>query len=292
MSMEYIIIYELIAVLLIVVLIGAVIWRDKSSEISDLKELNQSLMDQIEDMQRVLARQSKEKQAISSDYQDVEEAIHEQLDTAVGDSDANWQEMEKLVQGQKQIVDNLGSQLLSEEPDLSVMKKELGELQKQLEKSERKIRVQKKELSTSKNNIKTLKDKMRNLSQKVLSMGGLELSERRLRKDKERLRSRVDELKTKYQDQRLISKNLEQELKTSFRASEVQGMKDQLKQLEASLSRTEAEKAFIEQHFMELSEQGDPEKLQEELGRAKREIQLLEQTVLEMDSSESKNSDS
>jgi len=133
---------------------------------------------------------------------------------------------------------------------------------------------------------------MRKLSQRVLSMGGLEVSEGRLRKDKQRLMKRVDELKEKYEDQRLISKNLEQELKTSFRANEVQAMRDELKEAESQLTRMASEKKFIEQHFLELSEQGNPQALKEELERAKREIQLLEQTVLEMDVTDQKNSHS
>lgn len=292
MSVEYIVIAELIAVLIIVALISAVIWRDKTKEIKDLKELNQALMDQIESMQEVINDQAQENQAISDDYQDVDEAIQNQLDTTMDHADANWQEMERLLVEQKKIIGNIDNELSSDQPNFDVMKSEIKGLEKQLEKSERKIRVQKKELSTSKNNIKTLKEKMRNLSQRVLSMGGLEISERRLRKDKDRLKARVEELKAKYEDQRLISKNLEQELKTSFRASEVQAIRDDLKQAESKLARVESEKVFIEQHFMELSENGDPEELKDELARAKREIQLLEQTVLEMDSSEQQKDDS
>lgn len=292
MSIEYIVIYELIAVLIIVALISGIIWRDKSREIRDLTEFNQALLDQIETMQQVLESQKKEKEGISEDYEYVDEAIQTQLDIALDQTDTSWNEMERLVHEQKRMLSVIGSELTSDDPNLSVMKKEIKGLEKQLEKSERKVKVQKKELATSKNNVKELKQKMRKLSQRVLSMGGLEVSESRLRKDKQRLMKRVDELKEKYEDQRLISKNLEQELKTSFRANEVQAMRDELKEAEAQLTRMASEKKFIEQHFLELSEQGNPQDLKEELERAKREIQLLEQTVLEMDVTDQKNSHS
>ena len=80
-----------------------------------------------------------------------------------------------------------------------------------------------------------------------------------------------------------MARNLEDELKTSFRAGEVQAMKEELKDSEETLKRTMIEKAFIEQHFLELANNSDPVELDRELKRVKREMRQLEKGILDND---------
>ena len=285
MSFEYIVISELVAVLIIISMIGIVMWRDKSREIKDLRELNIDLVAQIDAMQAHIDARKANQDQLSESYHEVDSEIQEQLDHALDHVDKNWEEMERLLEEHKEAIGIIDQEISTSSPDLSRVKSEVRSLEKLLEKSERKVTVQKKELATSKNNVKKMKDKMAKLSQRILSMGGLEVSERRLKKDKKRLLDRIEDLKSKYEDQRLISRNLQDELKVSFRASEVQTLRDDLKTAEEALKRVESEKVCIEQHFLELSSNGDAEELKEQLGRAAREIELLEQTVIELDQS-------
>jgi len=283
MSLEYILILELASVIVIITVIALIIWRDKKNEILALKDINDELLVQVASLQSHIEALNGQLVQVQGETILIEAEMEDALTDDEVAFESGWAEMEQLAESQKSHVLKLSEELQNQTLDLKTMESELALLKKSLEKSERRIRVQKKELDTSKNNLKEAKDKLKHVSQKVLSMGGLEISERRLKKDKDRLQGKIDDLKKKFEDQKIISKKLEDELRVSYRASEVQEMKDELRSIEEKLKRVSTEKAFIETHFQALVEQGDPDDLRKELERAHREIQLLEQTVLEMD---------
>jgi ribosomal protein S20 len=95
------------------------------------------------------------------------------------------------------------------------------------------------------------------------------------------LAGRIDEIKVKYNNQKILVRNLRNKLKTSFKASEVEVMKYDLKNTEEELKRTIIERSFIEQHFLELVNNDDPEELNRELKRVHREIKQLEKSILD-----------
>jgi len=183
------------------------------------------------------------------------------------------------------LVDGLQAKLdASSELDKPYIEEELKALKKSLDESKHKVLVQKNELKTTKRYLKDLKEKVRNLSKKVLSMSGLEIREKRLLRDKMKLKEKFDEVKSKYENKLLSNKKLELELRTSFRAEEVQAIKDELKVSEEALVRAMNEKQFIEQEYLSLDKNSlSQQEFKVELERAKREIKLLEATVLEMD---------
>ncbi len=193
--------------------------------------------------------------------------------------------MEYMLKKQDALVEDLQAKLDSPfELDKPYLEKELKTLKKSLENSQRKTQNQKNELTTAKRNLKSLREKVRDLSKKVLSMSSLEIREKRLLRDKMKLKEKFDEVKSKYENKLISNKKLELELRTSFRAEEVQAIKDELKTSEEALARAMSEKQFIEQEYLSLDKNSlSHQELTMELERATREIKLLESTVVDMD---------
>ncbi len=291
MDTAYIVITELIAVIIIMAAIGFVVIRDKKSEIVDLKEVNDSLMQKIEELQELVREHREGEQEIADGFFEVGQDISQGIDGILDSTADEWSEMERIGDEQlaslkhmRELIDL--SEEFDQELDVASLKARIKDLERSLERAVRRAKIQKRELDTAKNNSKLLKDKVNELSRRILSMGALEIREKRLQRDKERLKNRLAEMKNKYETQKGIATNLKSELKTSFRASEVNNLKDELKSAEDELQRTLAEKKFIESHFVSLDEIAkDGEDMRMELDRARREIQTLEQTVIEMDKS-------
>ncbi len=285
MTTEYMVILELITVLIIIVLISVVLWRDKNSLIIELTLINEGLLAQIDALEAQINEHKEAESVISKGFNEVTGDMDQCLSQVVEDSEENWMQMEYLLGKQDTIVNDLQEKLDSPfELDKKYLEKELKNLKKSFEKSQRKILVQKNELKTAKRNIKTLKEKLANLSKKVLSMSGLEIREKRLLRDKMKLKEKFDEVKRKYESKLMSNKKLEMDLKTSFRAEEVQAIKDELKTSEEALSRAISEKQFLEQEYLSLDRNTlSQEDLATKLERATREIELLENTVVDMD---------
>lgn len=291
MDTAYIVITELIAVIIIMAAIGFVVIRDKKSEIVDLKEVNDSLMQKIEELQELVREHREGEQEIADGFFEVGQDISQGIDGILDSTADEWSEMERIGDEQlaslkhmRELIDL--SEEFDQELDVASLKARIKDLERSLERAVRRAKIQKRELDTAKNNSKLLKDKVNELSRRILSMGALEIREKRLQRDKERLKNRLAEMRNKYETQKGIATNLKSELKTSFRASEVNNLKDELKSAEDELQRTLAEKKFIESHFVSLDEIAkDGEDMRMELDRARREIQTLEQTVIEMDKS-------
>lgn len=283
MSTELIIILELIAVLVIVLLVSVVVWRDKTSEAAELREVNQALMSQLEQMQGVLDGKNETHEKVAESFQDLDDELDEQVTTTLDNANANLGDMEKLVIEHRGILTELDGFLNQSEPDVNNARLEIDKLKALLATTEKGILEYKARLSKSETSVKSLKGNMRELSKQILTMNSLEVSEGRLKRDKTRLMDRMSKLEDKYENEKILSKNLEKELKTSFKAGEVQAMKDDLTNTEEQLKRTMIEKAFIEQHFLELANNADPEELDRELKRVKREMRQLEKGILDSD---------
>lgn len=285
MKTEYLVILELVVVLIIFVTVGALLWREKRLEIHDLSQLNEALVAQIDALQNHIDDHQAASDDASNDFHDVDLQLDEHLCHVFDDTEASWDEMEILINEKHQLMSELKALCEQQEPLDSVeINKQLASLTALLEKSERKVRVQKNELKSSKKNIQELKEKLRKLSKKVLRMGKGDIRESRLARDKQRLTERFEKIKEKYDDQQILTRNLKSELKTSFRAEEVVAMREELALSEDALSRALTEKQFIEDHFLKMDkDQTDQDEMITELQRAKREIQLLEKTVIDMD---------
>lgn len=283
MSTELIIILELIAVLVIVLLVSVVVWRDKTSEATELREVNQALMSQLEQMQGVLDGKNETHEKVAESFQDLDDELDEQVTTTLDNANANLGDMEKLVIEHRGILTELDGFLNQSEPDVSNARLEIDKLKALLATTEKGILDYKARLNQSETSVKSLKGNMRELSKQILTMNSLEASEGRLKRDKTRLMDRMSKLEDKYENEKILAKNLEKELKTSFKAGEVQAMKDDLRNTEEQLKRTMIEKAFIEQHFLELANNADPEELDRELKRVKREMRQLEKGILDSD---------
>jgi len=191
--------------------------------------------------------------------------------------------MEKLVIEHRGILTELDGFLSQSDPDVGSARLEIDKLKALLATTEKGILEYKARLNKSETSVKSLKGNMRELSKQILTMNSLEVSEGRLKRDKTRLMDRMSKLEDKYENEKVLAKNLENELKTSFKAGEVQAMKDDLRNTEEQLKRTMIEKAFIEQHFLELANNADPEELDRELKRVKREMRQLEKGILDSD---------
>jgi chromosome segregation ATPase len=283
MSTELIIILELIAVLVIVLLVSVVVWRDKTSEASELREVNQALMSQLEQMQGVLDGKNETHEKVAESFQDLDDELDEQVTTTLDNANANLGDMEKLVIEHRGILTELDGFLSQSDPDVGSARLEIDKLKALLATTEKGILEYKARLNKSETSVKSLKGNMRELSKQILTMNSLEVSEGRLKRDKTRLMDRMSKLEDKYENEKVLAKNLENELKTSFKAGEVQAMKDDLRNTEEQLKRTMIEKAFIEQHFLELANNADPEELDRELKRVKREMRQLEKGILDSD---------
>lgn len=283
MSTELIIILELIAVLVIVLLVSVVVWRDKTSEASELREVNQALMSQLEQMQGVLDGKNETHEKVAESFQDLDDELDEQVTTTLDNANANLGDMEKLVIEHRGILTELDGFLRQSDPDVGSARLEIDKLKALLATTEKGILEYKARLNKSETSVKSLKGNMRELSKQILTMNSLEVSEGRLKRDKTRLMDRMSKLEDKYENEKVLAKNLENELKTSFKAGEVQAMKDDLRNTEEQLKRTMIEKAFIEQHFLELANNADPEELDRELKRVKREMRQLEKGILDSD---------
>lgn len=283
MSTELIIILELLAVLVIVLLVSVVLWRDKSHEVRELREVNEALIAQLEQMQAVIDGKNKSHEDVAEKFQDLDDELDTQVTSTLDTANTNLGQMERLVLEHRGVLTELDYFLNQTEPDVSSARQEIDKLKTLLGVTEKEIYSQKELLTNSESNVKSLKGKMRELSKQILTMNSLEISEGRLKRDKTRLMDRMTELEDKYESQKIISRNLENELKTSFKAGEVQAMKEELAQSEETLKRTMVEKAFIEQHFLELANNADPAELDKELKRVKREMRQLEKGILDIE---------
>ncbi|MFT6326897.1 MAG: chromosome segregation ATPase [Bermanella sp.] len=281
MSIELIVILELIAVLIIVLFVGFVIWRDKSSEITDLRDINQALITQLEQMQGVLDAKKVNQELVNEGFHELEDELSEQVNESLDEANTNIGRMEEIVNEHKDALNQLEMLLNEPDPDIQKLKTEIKKLKRLLGNTETEIEFNRKALGVAETNMNSMKKRARELSKQVISMNTLEASEDRLKREKTRLNDRMNDLKDKYDNQILIAKNLENELKTSFSASEVQSMKTDLENTEEELRRTVMEKAFIEQHFLELANNDDPEELNRELKRVQREIKQLEKSILD-----------
>ena len=283
MSTELIIILELLAVLVIVLLVSVVLWRDKSHEVIELREVNEALIAQLEQMQAVIDGKNKSHEDVAEKFQDLDDELDTQVTSTLDSANTNLGQMERLVLEHRGVLTELDYFLNQTDPDVSSARQEIDKLKALLGVTEKEIYSQKELLTHSESNVKSLKDKMRELSKQILTMNSLEISEGRLKRDKTRLMDRMTELEDKYESQKIIARNLENELKTSFKAGEVQAMKEELKHSEETLKRTMVEKALIEQHFLELANNADPAELDKELKRVKREMRQLEKGILDIE---------
>jgi hypothetical protein len=282
MTTEHMIILELVTVLVMVTMISLVLWRDKARVIAELSEVNDALIEQIEALESHSTEHKMAYLSASKGFESVEADIEDHLKQVLSSHEEDWSDMEALLEEQDKVVSSLreGADQWANKNIL----KELDTLTKLLEESKKKVASQKIEIASHNVKTKEMKVKIRELTKKALSIEGLEIRERRLVRDKKRIVAKFNEIKDKYEGQRAITRNLEKELKTSFRAEEVKAMRGELKENEDALKRALAEKNFIEQHFLELDENSDEEALLlSRLDRAKREIEMLEKTVLDMD---------
>lgn len=283
LTTELIIILELLAVLVIVSLISIVLFKDKKHEVNELKDINQALLAQLDQMQTLVDDKNASQDQVVEKFQDLDDELDSQMNATLDNANASLGDMERLILENRAVITDLDYYLNESEPDIKSAKVDIKKLKDLLASTEKEILNQKDQLNHSKTDVKTLKEKMRDLSKKILTMNSLEVSEGRLKRDKSRLMDKMAELKEKYESQKIMARNLEDELKTSFRAGEVQAMKEELKDSEETLKRTMIEKAFIEQHFLELANNSDPDELDRELKRVKREMRQLEQGILDKD---------
>ncbi len=250
-------------------------------------------MSQIEALESHINEHKQAEATISKGFSEVSNDIDDCLSHVLDDSQENWMEMEYLVGKQDMLVAEIQGKIDSASDfDKSVLETDLKALRNLFSKSERKVLVQKNEINTAKRNVKNLKAKVADLSKKVLSMSGLEIREKRLLRERTKLKEKFEEVKNKYENQRIVARKLENQLKTSFRAEEVQAIRDELKRSEDELKRVNTEKTFIEQHFISLEKDTSTnDDLIDRLDRACREIELLENTVMDMDKESKKNDD-
>ncbi|NVK36625.1 MAG: hypothetical protein HWE18_01755 [Gammaproteobacteria bacterium] len=282
MNTEMLIIIHLAMVLLTVTVLSIAVWRKKSEEINELDDVNQALLSQIEELQALNDDRSVLQEQVSEDFQDLDDTVEVEFNENLEYTQENINELTELVKENQHLIQETEGFLKDKQPDIEAALQELIKLKALLNTAEKSIDKHKKKFKKSEENSKELKAKVRTLSKKILTLGSLEVSEGRLKKDKTRLMERIAQLKDKYESQKVIEKNLKNELKTSFRASEVQAMRENLKQTEEKLKQTMIEKAFIEQHFLELAHDQDPAELDKELKRVKRELKQLEKGIIDM----------
>ncbi len=274
--------------MVVIIAVGVVIWRDKKSEIKELTEVNEALVRQLEEMQSLVGEHSQGNEDVANHLAALSKQVHLEVDTMVNDAGAMWVEMETLADEQLVQIKTI-QELAADEAALDIvqLQKHIKELEKSLSIAQKKASRQAKDLNKSRDTAKELKDKVKDLSRKVMELNSLSAKEQRLQREKERLKDRLTKMKEKYEHEKVVARNLRQELKTSFRADEVKGLRDELNNAEQELERSLAEKRFIETHFVSLDEVArEKDKIQEQLERAKREIETLERSIIEMDEAE------
>ncbi len=283
MSTELIIILELIAVQVIVLLVSVVVWRDKTKEIHALREVNQALVGQLDQMQSLIDGKNESHEEVAESFKNLDSEFNGQVTETLDDANSSLGKMERLMSEHRTILTGLDDVLNQPDPDLISARSEIEKLKVLLESTDNEIVIHKDQLNKSEMKVNTLKDKMDGLSSQILTMNSLEISEGRLKREKNKLLKRMAELEEKYESEKILAKKLEGELKTSFKAAEVQSMRDDLQNTEEALKRTVVEKEFIEQHFLDLANNDDPEELNRELKRVKREMRQLEKGILDSD---------
>lgn len=288
MEGAYIVITELLAVIVVVIVVAVVIVKDKKSEIAELKDVNEALMRQIESQQSLVGEHSEGSDDLAAGLEELTKQVHLEVEGVLNSVGDEWTEMETLASDHlAQLKEIEGTISTGSDVDIAGLEKQIKELEKSLQVAQKKAGRQSKELEKSKETGKELKEKVKNLSRRVTEMNALSAKGQRLERDKERLKERLTKMKEKYEHEKVIARNLRQELKTSFRADEMKGLRDELTSAEEELERSLAEKKFIESHFVSLDEVAqEKERIQEQLERAKREIETLERSIIEMDEAE------
>jgi transposase-like protein len=261
MSISLIVIAQLSILLVAAVAVLILQWKSRRREITDLLEQNKTLMLLVEDQQSHNELHSNQEQSLVRQLTEAEQDLNQQI---VAQENPAAKELEHLQEHFQTEKERLVAYLKEGELDRTQLQQMVESLTRKLERAGEIItqhqltQRQQKELS------KTLKNKLSSLSADLIKLKSLGVTRDRLERDKTRLKERLEQLDKKYQEERLLTQNLQQELKTSFRASEVAAMRDELKNTEELLQRTLAEKEFIERHFLEIAEEG-PEHLQQEL---------------------------
>lgn len=288
----YIVITELVAVVVVMAAIFWLVLRDKRQEIQELNDANDSLMRQLEEAQALIGEHREGEEGINASIEAINKQLHNELDQQISgaslDAEQNATQTKEQLRLLKQVMNLIGAN--GDDIDINKVITHMKHLSKSLQKSERMASLQAKEINKTKESIKALKEKVKDLSQKTKDLRALEVKGQRLERDKERLKERLQKVKEKYEQQKVIISNLRSELKTSFRAEELQGLREELNHTEAQLARSLTEKSFIESHYVSLDEmEKDREALQDALNRAHRENKLLEKTLLDLESDEDEN---
>lgn len=262
------------------------VWRWKQAQLSELMQANDHLLQQLQQQQQHIADSTEQQQRVGSALDDVCEELSQ-----LGQADVSleeWEQIQALMAQQKAAFNDY---LASEEQDKTELQKKLDDISRAYDKAQKLLDKYQTTQQNMTESARQLKQKVSRLSREVQSLKTLKVTSDRLQRDKQRLQEKVEALKQQYQEEKLLNRNLSEELKLSFRASEVKEIRDELNHAEESLKRTLAEKEFIERHFLELAEQGDIDELREQLDRKQREVQFLEQAVLDMDSDQQPTND-
>lgn len=286
MDTQTLVIIELSAVLLIILVVAIVMMQDKRRQIKELYDVNEALLQQIEELQELIGEHQTGEQAVAEDVANLSQQVHEEVTEVIQSDREGWQAIANLSNDQLDSlkeIDGLTDDLNNQE-NLDALKKEIKTLEKLLKKSQETAEKHEQALKKSKATADEMKAKVRELTKKTSKLKSLENKEQRLLRDQDRLKERLSKMREKYETESVIAKNLRSELKTSFRADEVKAIREQLKETENKLSQAITEKQFIETHFVSLDEIArDRELLDDELQRARREIQTLERSIIELD---------
>lgn len=292
MDTQTLVIIELSAVMLVILVVAIVMMQDKCRQIKELYEVNEALLQQIQELQELIGEHQAGEQAVAEDVANLSQQVHEEVTEVIQSDREDWQAIANLSNDQLDSlkeIDGLTDDLNNQE-NLDALKKEIKTLEKLLKKSQETAEKHEQALKKSKDTADEMKSKVRELTKKSSKLRSLENKEQRLLRDQERLKERLSKMRDKYETESVIAKNLRNELKTSFRADEVKAIKEQLKETENKLSQAITEKQFIETHFVSLDEIArDRELLEDELNRARREIQTLERSIIELDQDASSN---
>lgn len=279
MSISLIVIAQLSLLLVAAVVALIMQWKSRRRELADLIEQNKTLMLLLEDQQSHNELHSTQEQSLVRQLTAAEQDLNRQILAQDNPAEKELEHLQAHFQSEKE---RLSAYLKEGELNRNKLQQMVGSLTHKLDRASEIIAQHQQTQRQQKEQSRALKKKLSSLSADLIKLKTLSVTRDRLERDKIRLKERLQQLEKKYQEERLLTQNLQQELKTSFRASEVAAMRDELRNSEELLQRTLAEKEFIERHFLEIAEEG-PEHLQQELERKKREIALLEIAVLEMD---------
>lgn len=279
MPISYLIIFQLSLFLVAAMAVIWVQWRMKKQEILALLEQIDSLMGLLAEQQSHNNDREQQEQQLLQQVNEVEQQLAK---GAFNPSTLIQQELDHLQAHFETEKHALLAMLKEGDIDQQVLRRELETLMAKQERAKEIIenfRANQKQLRHESNQLKL---KLRSISGDLTRLNSLRVSRDRLERDQRQLSARIKVLEEDYRQEQLLTQNLKKELSTRFRAEDMDMLHQELKQAEDQLQRTLAEKEFIEQHFLELSEQ-EPEKMQEELERKRREISLLENAILEMD---------